>query len=68
MTETKAKRLAIRYMTKAALALAFNAALHDKYGDENPTSVNASKEKRRLIQAIEALGGKYEKHVTKKDT
>jgi hypothetical protein len=56
MTRDKAIRIAIDAMKQLRQKYAFDANLHDLYGETNPTAVNSSKIFKELTEAIKELG------------
>ena len=57
MTATRAIRLAIKVLEREIQRLAQNANLHDVYHLEDRATVNASRQRRDLQEAIETLTG-----------
>jgi Mlc titration factor MtfA (ptsG expression regulator) len=56
MQYDKAIKLAQQALEKECKRLAANANLADLYGATNPACLNASKQRKELREAIEALG------------
>jgi hypothetical protein len=55
MNRARATTLAIQCIEREIRALAVNANLHDQYGADTPACVEASKRRKELREAIEAL-------------
>ena len=55
MKRDKALRLAVAALRKQAQRLAVDANLHDVYHADYPHAVNASQERKLLLEAIEEL-------------
>jgi hypothetical protein len=55
MTNAQAVRLAIKCMKKEIHLLAMPANLHERYGADFPSAINASKDRKKLREAIVVL-------------
>lgn len=57
MTTSRAIRLAIKVLEREVQRLAQNANLHDRYHLNDRATINASRQRRDLQEAIELLAG-----------